>query len=234
MTAPDHDPLADLPWREPEAPRPEISQCIRRQCTGGLCAGRRLSAGQRVGLSIGLSACMVALILALTAGHERAEAPWRAALLGAAGWGLVMLAVLLFGLARPPGWRLPRLARLGIVFGLPVAFLFYLALEASGPVPLADFMVGGGAAIAMRCTFYSLLFGAIGTSAMLFIWRGTDPLTPRLSGALAGLVGGVSGAVAIGCACPTGSTWHLWLGHGLAVLVLIVAGSLAGRRLLAP
>src|SRR4030095_946219 len=103
-----------------------------------------------------------------------------------------------------------RVARLALALGLPVAFLVYLAVEASGSVPLAEFVVGGGAAMAMRCALYSLLFGAIGTSAMLFIWRGTDPLTPGVSGALAGLVGGVSGAVAVGCACPTGSTWHLW------------------------
>jgi hypothetical protein len=234
MTAHDDDPLADLPWREPEAPRAEISQCIRRQCTGGLCARRGLSAAQRVGLSIGLSALVVALIAVITAGHEHAAGAWRAALFGAVGWGVVMLAVLLLGLARPAGWHLSRVVRLGLALALPIAFLAYLTASASVGIPLGEFVHAGGPAGAVRCGGYALLFGGLATAAMLFIWRGTDPWNPGVSGALAGLVGGLTGAVAVGCACPTGSTWHLWLGHGTVVLLLLISGSLAGRRWLAP
>ncbi|HEY4160205.1 MAG TPA: NrsF family protein, partial [Polyangiaceae bacterium] len=80
----------------------------------------------------------------------------------------------------------------------------------------------------------SLFFGATVSAGVLLAFRGTDPLTPRLSGALAGLVGGLGGALAMGIACPSHEAWHLWFAHGLVVVVLGLFGFVVGRRILAP
>lgn len=234
MTPSDHDELSKLPWREPSPPRPEVSDAIRKHCTRGICARRSLSAMQRVGLSLLLVAGVVGVLLVLGASRDHAEGALRSALFGAAGWGIVMSAVLLVGLARPPGRRLSRTLRLIVALSVPIMFLAYLSFSASGSLSLGSFLHEGEADHALGCGLHALLFGAIVAGGTLFIWRGTDPVTPGISGALAGLVGGLAGAVAIGAACPTGSTWHLWLGHGATVLVLVAAGWLAGRRWLSP
>jgi hypothetical protein len=235
MTSPsDHDELSNLPWREPCGPRAEVSEAIRKQCTRGICAQRSLSATQRLGLSLLLIFAVVTILALLSASADQPEGALRSALFGAAGWGVVMAAVLLVGLARPPGRRVSRTARLVLAVSVPILFLAYLSFAASGSLPLGAFLQEGEATHALACGLHALTFGAIVAGGMLFIWRGTDPVTPGISGALAGLVGGLTGAVAIGSACPTGSTWHLWLGHGLTVLLLIGVGWLAGRRWLSP
>jgi hypothetical protein len=235
MTLPEHDPLGELPWPgEPAAPRPEVTRAIHDECTKDLGCKRSLSAGRRVLLSVALSAFVVGLLVYLTYGRARPEGALRAALLGAAGWGIVQAAVLFVGLARPPGKRVSRRARLLIAVTVPIAFLAYLAFEGTRWLPLGAFVHTHAAGHAMACGLHALLFGAIVSGGTLLIWRRTDPLSPGLSGALAGLVGGLAGAVAIGVACPSGETWHLWVGHGLTVVALVFFGWAAGRRLLAP
>ncbi len=231
---PQDDALSELPWPEPPVPPADLSASIKKQCTGDLQARRGLSAGQRVVLSVVFSALVVGVLTYLSSGRERPDGALRAALFGAAGWGLVQTAVLGVGLAQPPGKRVSRYWRLAVAVGVPVLFLAYLALAASTRLPLGEFFHGHHAGGAVGCGLHALLFGAIAAGGTLFVWRGTDPLTPGLSGALAGLVGGLAGSVAIGVACPSGETWHLWLGHGAAVLLLALAGWLVGRRWLAP
>lgn len=235
MSTHEQDPLADLPWPgEPAPPRPEVTQAIHEQCTRDLSCKRTLSAGRRVLLSLALSAFVVGLLVYLSYGRQRPEGAFRAALLGAVGWGIVQAAVLFVGLARPPGKRVSRRVRLLIAVTVPIAFLGYLAFEGTSWLPLATFVHTHAADSAMTCGLHALLFGAIVSGGTLLIWRRTDPLSPGLSGALAGLVGGLAGAVAIGVACPRSETWHLWVGHGLTVVALVFFGWAAGRRLLAP
>lgn len=235
MSAHERDPLGDLPWPgEPAPPRPEVTRAIHEQCTRNLHCKRGLSAGRRLLLSVALSAFVVGLLVYLTYGRQRPEGALRAALLGAVGWGIVQAFVLFVGLARPPGKRVSRRARLLIAVTVPIAFLAYLAFEGTRWLPLGTFVHTQAADKAMHCGLHVLLFGAIVSGGTLLIWRGTDPLSPGLSGALAGLVGGLAGALAIGVACPNGETWHLWVGHGLTVVALVFFGWAAGRRLLAP
>jgi hypothetical protein len=68
----------------------------------------------------------------------------------------------------------------------------------------------------------------------MLLWRRTDPLTPGISGALLGLVGGMGSALGMGVACPSHETWHLCVSHGVVVASLVVLGAAAGRRVLAP
>ncbi|HEY3499230.1 MAG TPA: NrsF family protein, partial [Polyangiaceae bacterium] len=76
--------------------------------------------------------------------------------------------------------------------------------------------------------------GALVTGGVLLLWRRTDPMSPGVSGALAGLAGGMGSALAFGVACPSHEAWHLWLSHGVVVVALVVLGGAVGRRLLAP
>jgi hypothetical protein len=86
----------------------------------------------------------------------------------------------------------------------------------------------------MRCTLWSLLFGSVVAGTVLTLWRRTDPFDPGVSGALAGLVGGLTGALTVGVACPNFEAWHLCVGHTLGLVVLGVLGWMVGRRWLAP
>jgi hypothetical protein len=223
-----------LPWRQPSPPGSEISASIRKQCTEGLCSRRGLSATSRVVISLAFSAGVLAFLLyaALNRG-ERPESAIRAAVLGAAAWAIVQAVVLVVGLARPPGKRIPRIARLGIVIGVPILFLGYLAFAAHHRMPVGEFLAHD-AGYAVGCGMVALAFSSIAAVGTLFVWRGTDPLTPGLSGALAGLVGGLGGAAAIGVACPSSETWHLCVGHGAIVVTLMGLGWLVGRRWLTP
>lgn len=234
MSAHEQDPLGELPWPGEPAPPAEVTRAIHDECTRDLCCKQGLSPGRRLLMTLVMSTFVVGLLVYLTYGRQRPEGALRAALLGAAGWGIVQAFVLFVGFARPPGKRVSRRVRLLIAVTVPIAFLAYLALEGTRWLPLGTFVHTAAADKAMHCGLHALLFGAIIAGGTLLIWRRTDPLSPGLSGALAGLVGGLAGAVAIGVACPSGETWHLWVGHGLTVVALIFFGWAAGRRLLAP
>ncbi|MEZ4220260.1 MAG: NrsF family protein [Polyangiaceae bacterium] len=223
--------LPDLPWPDPPAPGAKVAASIRQQCTGNLKPKRGLSARARALLTLVLTLAVVAVFGGL-AHAERPEGALRAALFGAAGWAVVLLAVLSVGLLRPPGRR--SRMRLLLAATVPAVFFGYLAFAASSQLPLGEFFTSGHGGGALGCGLHALLFGAIVGGGTLYLWRGTDPLSPRLSGALVGLVGGLAGAITIGVACPSGETWHLWLGHGAALLTLVACGALFGRRVLSP
>jgi hypothetical protein len=232
----ERDSVADLPWPEagPIEPGAHISQAIRRDCTSDLCKKRGLGASQRLALSLLLSGVVIGLLLFVGMRFGRPETALRAALFGAIGWGVVQAGVLFVGLARPPGKRGSRRFRVLLAIGIPIAFFAYLAFAASGHVSLAEFSRGEHAAWALRCGGIALLFGALASGGMLLVWRGTDPLTPGLSGTLAGITGGLAGACAIGCACPASEGWHLLVSHGLMLIALGGVGWVVGRRWLAP
>ncbi|HEY8945992.1 MAG TPA: NrsF family protein, partial [Polyangiaceae bacterium] len=127
----------------------------------------------------------------------------------------------------------PRV-RLALAVALPVLFLAYVAYAAPEWVSFSEFAQGARAEHAVSCGLVGLLFGAMVSGGVLLLWRGTDPLTPGLTGALLGLVGGVGGGLAIGIACPSQEGWHACVSHGLGVLVFVGFGWAVGRRLLTP
>jgi hypothetical protein len=226
------DPLPDLEWGELPPPRAEVANAIRTRCTQELDKGRGLRAWQRAALSVFASGAVVAVMLSLGASQERHEGALRLALLGAAGWGIVHFAVLFVGLVRPPGRRWSRGLRWALALGLPLAFYGFLTLSAETALPLSRFLAEDGHA--PTCGLFTLLFGGAAAGVTLLAWRRTDPLSPGLSGALAGLCGGLAGATGIGLTCPSHEAWHLWLAHGSTVLVFVLVGWLVGRRWLAP
>jgi hypothetical protein len=227
------DPLGDLPWPDPVEPRAAVSDCIRQHCTKDLCRRRGMSAGRRVAASLLLSAITVAALTGLAA-QNRPQETLRSAVLGAMGWAIVQTAVLMVGLARPAGRRYSPFARASLAVVVPIAFLVYLAFASRSHVPAQVFAGGQHAARALGCGVHALVVGAIVAGGMLLIWRGTDPSTPGLSGAIAGLVGGIGTAIAVGVVCPTEDTWHLWLAHGGTLIAMMALAALAGRRWLTP
>jgi hypothetical protein len=230
----DDDTLADMPWPSPVDPPPELSRAIRRSCTQNLEKRRGLSSLQRLGLSLLIAGVLVGLLHYGGVAQGRSETVLRAALFGALGWIAITAVVLFLGLGRPPGRRGSLALRVGVLLALPVIFFGYLAFAGSGHMPLGEFVQGSHAGWAIGCGLVATVFGAAAAGGMWFVWRGTDPLTPGLSGALAGMAGGMVGAIAMGCGCAATETWHLWTSHGSVLIVLGLVGWLVGRRWLAP
>jgi hypothetical protein len=189
---------------------------------------------QRLLASLALSFGVFSLLAWLTRGHARVEGTFRSALIGAAGWGIIQAAVLWMGVARPPGRRTSARVRLVLAVVIPVFFLAYLAHAAPAWVSFGEFSHGTRAAHAVGCSFVGMLFSAVVSGGVLLLWRGTDPLTPGLTGALVGLVGGLAGALTIGVACSSQEGWHACFSHGVGVLAFVAFGWAAGRRLLPP
>jgi hypothetical protein len=228
------DALADLPWPSPAEPPKALSDAICSHCTKSLRSGRGASAEKRVLLSLLISGTLTGLLIALSVTTGSAGAIVSSALYGAAGWAIIQGLVLVVGLARPPGRKPARALRLVIAVVVPIVFLGYLATTASARLSFETFSQGATASHAVGCGFVSLFFGALISGGVLLLWRGTDPLTPGISGALVGLVGGLGGAIAMGIACPSHEAWHLGCSHGLGVIALVFLGGAVGRRLLSP
>jgi hypothetical protein len=231
MTSTPEDAPAELPWRDPPAPGAKVTAAIHETCTRGLHKQRGMTATRRALLSLVVAGSVAGALIVL--GHAPGGGARDAALSGAIGWGIVLAFVLFFGLARPPGRRGSRSVRLTLAIGLPVLFFVHLAMAAANILPFGRF-VHEGVTHTSTCGLFSLAFGALAAGGLLFLWRRTDPLTPGLSGALAGLCGGLASAVGIGVACPSHEGWHLWLAHGTTLLVFVAAGAVAGRKWLTP
>jgi hypothetical protein len=235
MTNRHDDPLSELEWRLPEAPCQRVANAIRSECTAGLCKKKGASRTRRTSASIALFAGVIVVLafLGITRDGSISD-PVRAALYGAAGWGAVLSAILFSSVARPPGRRLGAGYRLFLAIAVPIVFLGYLALTATGRLPFSAFSVGEYADHALRCGLLCMFLGAAISGGIFFLWRGTDPATPGLSGALVGLVGGMGSALALGIACPSHEAFHLWFSHGIVVVAMVLLGGLVGRRLFAP
>jgi hypothetical protein len=210
-----------------------VSAAIRSACTKNLCPMKGMSAGTRLSLCLALSSFVAVVGYWFGVRHHRSELGLRTGVYGALGWAIVQAAVLFVGFT-PARGRSSRSLRLALAVAVPVLFLAYLTYSAWSYVPFAQFSHGARADHAWSCGLVALTFGAVVSGGVLLAWRGTDPLTPRLSGALAGLIGGIGGALAVGIGCPSHEAWHLWISHGVIVLALAIMGFGAGRRLLAP
>ncbi len=228
MSMPKPDPLADLPWPKPEAPSAAVSAKICGACTKNLCARRGLSALSRLALCLGVSSLVASFGYWFGVRHHRSELGLRMGVYGAVAWALVQAAVLFIGFAPRRGLLGSRGVRVALAVLVPVLFLGYLSYAAWSYVPFEQFSHGARASHALFCGLIALGFGAIVGGSVLLAWRGTNPITPRLSGTLAGFVGGVGGALAVGIGCPSHEAWHLWTAHGLIVLALGLLGLRGG------
>lgn len=233
--------MDDLPWSElgrqevAHGPCSKVSAKIRAECTRDLCPSKNLSIRARLFISVLFSMGLMGALVLLFGHHAEPPVALRTALWGAVGWGVVMLSVLVVGFAKPPGKRGAVRLRMALAFGLPVLFFGYLLVSGQPGASLQQFLGHGESTWrATECGFFSLAIGGLSSAGVLFAWRRTDPLTPRLSGALAGLVGGLGAALAVGLACPTTDKLHLLFSHGIVVLAFTALGALIGRRVMTP
>jgi hypothetical protein len=147
---------------------------------------------------------------------------------------LVQTAILWVGLATPPGRRCSKKIRLVLAVLTPILFLTYVGFAAPSWIPFHQAMSDRLGAHVVSCGIVGMLFSALITGGVFLLWRGTDPLTPGLTGALVGLVGSVAGGMAIGIGCVNQEGWHACFSHGGGALAFTALGWAAGRRLLAP
>lgn len=228
------DPLDELPWPKPAEPSAGISESIRRECTHALGQKHCARAHRRAALSLLFPTVAIGVFTGLAILRGDPGETLRSALYGVAGWVVVLVIVLAAGLAFPPGRRPSRALRIATAVAIPVVFVLYITATASAHDSFSHFAQGATAHHALRCGLTCLMLGAIVSGGVLFLWRGTDPLTPSLSGALAGLTGGLGSALALGVACPSHEAWHVGISHGLVVVAMVGLGALVGRRLLSP
>ena len=193
-----------------------------------------MSAVGRGLLTLGLSLMLLGVYVWHAVTDRRPSALLSTALFGAVGW-LGAQAVLVFvTLARPPGKRGSRALRLGLLLGVPVAFVAYLALVSTEHFTFSKFAQGYSGAHAIGCALVALFFGALVAGGAMFAWRRTDPYSPGLSGAMIGMIGGLASGAGMSVACPSHEAFHACFAHGMVVFALALAGFGLGRRLLVP
>ena len=229
---PSESPL-DATWPKPIEPRPVVTEAIRSHCTAHLKPVRRLCPVTRWALSVLVSGSVVLVLLLEGLIHHSTDA-LAGTLLAAIAWGTLQGLLLFIGLGRPPGRRVGRASRWAMTLGVPLLLLVYLAFIARRWTPFDTFIHSGSAHTVAGCSVHALLYGSLATTGILFVWRRTDPLSPGLSGAMAGLGGGLVGMFASEFSCPCSQIWHLWLGHGFVVFLLVALGWVIGRRWLTP
>lgn len=228
------DPLDDLPWPSPPAPPAALSEKICSSCIPGPSTKECPSARRRAAITLLIPVFTVGLFALLALWRGVAESVVRAGLIGALGWSVVLGVTLLVGLASPPGRR-PRAAlRWAVAVAVPLLFLVFLQRTAWSLDSFATFTDQAHVQHTLRCGGVCFVVGAAMSSGVMLLWRGTDPLTPGLSGALLGLVGGMGAALGMGMFCPSHETWHVCVSHGVVLASLAVLGGAAGRRLLSP
>jgi len=230
----ERDPLDDFPWPSLPAPPAALGEKICSDCSPGPRTKECTSARRRAAITLLIPVFTVGVFALLSLWRGVAESVVRAGLLGALGWSVVLGLTLLVGLASPPGRR-PRAAlRWAIAVAVPLLFLLFLQKTAWSLDSFATFTDQAHVQHTLRCGGVCFVVGAAMSSGVMLLWRGTDPLTPGLSGALLGLVGGMGAALGMGMFCPSHETWHVCVSHGVVLASLAVLGGAAGRRLLSP
>jgi hypothetical protein len=222
------DPFTQLAERAPR-PRDAVLEAIRQELHQDLEKKRSLSRWERVLLS---TAALV-VGLGLTTFEAFFDAP-EAAVLTAAALSLSVGGLLLAGVVPGEARSMGLSVRKVLVGLLCVTAFTALALKAEVFFSLQQFTEPDSLHRATACATHSLISGVLGATALLFVWRRTDPFSPGLSGAFLGLLGGAVGTTSVNLACHNAEGLHLTLAHGLSLIVFALLGVIVGRKWLSP
>jgi hypothetical protein len=127
------------------------------------------------------------------------------------------------------------------MLGRPIGVI--LVVTAAVPLALLAWKVGASAAFegmsaawpakrGFRCFGLSLATGAAPLLALVWMRRGSVPISPRLRGAALGVASGACAWVPVDLWCPVAYAPHLMLGHLLPIGILAIAGAIAGGLVL--
>ncbi|GBD47732.1 NrsF family protein [Methylopila sp. Yamaguchi] len=189
--------------------------------------------GRTFALALALAVVGAALVFAVKLGPRpdvvdalgTVRFPFKFAVTGAFAAAAALLAL---RLARPGAS--PR--------GGALAFLAAVALLGAGV--LAELSATPGATWAPRlvghnwlvCLINVPVLSAIPLAALLIALRRGAPASPRLAGAVAGVLAGAIGATFYAAHCPDDSPLFVAVWYTLAVAIVATAGAVAGSRLL--
>jgi hypothetical protein len=142
----------------------------------------------------------------------------------AAGFAVVGLGRGRSMLGRPRSWLLAQ------VLLTPLLLLGWRVLfSARYPNMMTQWLDRPG----LRCFTLSMILALAPVLALLWVRRGSDPMHPRLTGAVIGAVAGAFAWVLVDLWCPVGYVPHLLLGHVFPLLLLIALSALMGGRIVA-
>lgn len=133
----------------------------------------------------------------------------------------------LFRWRGPDGLGVSPSTRWLSVFGGLLLFYLLVVLEAEGFAP------GLVAAPPRDCLLLGLLSGGVPLALSLKLRRHSVLTGAAAAGALAGASAGYLGLALLHLHCPSQNALHLYIAHGLPLLLLIALGAWFGRRRLA-
>ncbi len=226
---------SELALPEPIMPPADVSRRIREHCLTNLMPCGCGQSKKRYLVSLAFALVLTSGLVA--AGFWRHAAPPNLGLLlGIAGLFWVVVAVVLHMThACVPGRRSGRGFRASMLGLVTLGFLVHLFLTTQQTFTFAQFLEAPRSVrVTVSCGVHGTLFGILASLGLFFIWRRTDPYSPRLTGALTGLAGGLIGGVAMDVVCTSRETFHLGLSHALPLLLSIAFGAALGKRWLSP
>ncbi len=182
---------------------------------------------------LGLSAAFLVVGLVTTSLRAMVQTPMLLLTAGTLLSTLLGYGVLL-GAAPGRTRRLSLGGRRALLSLMIVGAFVALLLPAADFLSLGEFFSGGHLSGVLGCASHAMLTATVCTGLLLLTWRGTDPFTPGITGALLGAMGGLLATLGGGLACPSVEGIHLILGHGLMVLISTMLGALGGRKWLCP
>ncbi len=183
----------------------------------------RLVALGLLALSVGVA---VGILWLMGGPAGEAARPRRLTWLVSGVWGLFAAALsgLVFTRKGSVMGRPPSLLLLA-AFATPLVLLAWLhSVQGSYPEPYAR--------VGWRCLSMTLGMAALPLGSFLLLRRGIEPRGPWALGAAVGATCGAWANLLVDVWCPLSDTAHVLVGHVLPVVVLVLAGSLLGRRLL--
>jgi hypothetical protein len=141
--------------------------------------------------------------------------------------GTALLAVVATSIALPPARSmLPRASGqlLAVMIGVPIVIGLWVGFWHSNyQEPFAR--------TGFRCFALTALTAPWPFVALAALRRRFDPVQPMLSGGALGAAAGAWAAVMVELWCPLSNASHLAIGHVAPLVVLVLAGAIAGRRL---